>query len=326
MGNNFGILVGQLIGLPWLLGTVESWHILFGLGAVPPIIQLVLLKWCPESPEYLHKNGDSDAAQESSFQLHGIEKNYEKAAVTVIKSVTCLDAFKSHGFKRGVMIVVILQIIGQATGTNAIFLYGRFGKNHVFQKKNTFITLLFNFHNFLSTLLFKPAFHSTKILDSVGFDPQYSAIGTVVFSLCGFIVTPVASYFLDEYGRVTATVWSLFSMSVCLFFSTLFLLKPLGLNLELLVLPAVGMYMIVYEVGIGPIRWMVASEMFPVQFRGISNAISSSTLLTSIFIVGFVFPTVQDLLGKYVFLLFGVVSFFSAIYSAVGNSTSRMKK
>ena len=115
-------------------------------------------------------------------------------------------------------------------------------------------------------------------------------------------------------------------MSVCLFFSTLFLLKPLGLNLELLVLPAVGMYMIVYEVGIGPIRWMVASEMFPVQFRGISNAISSSTLLTSIFIVGFVFPTVQDLLGKYVFLLFGVVSFFSAIYSAVRNSTFSMKK
>ena len=115
-------------------------------------------------------------------------------------------------------------------------------------------------------------------------------------------------------------------MSVCLFFSTLFLLKPLGLNLELLVLPAVGMYMIVYEVGIGPIRWMVASEMFPVQFRGISNAISSSTLLTSIFIVGFVFPTVQDLLGKYVFLLFGGVSFFSAIYSAVRNSTLSMKK
>ena len=161
MGNNFGILVGQLIGLPWLLGTVESWHILFGLGAVPPIIQLILLKWCPESPEYLHKNGDSDAAQESSFQLHGIEKNYEKAAVTVIKSVTCLDAFKSHGFKRGVMIVVILQIIGQATGTNAIFLYGRFGKNHVFQKK----TLLSHFYSIFT--IFYQRFYSNPL-----FTPQ----------------------------------------------------------------------------------------------------------------------------------------------------------
>ena len=83
--------------------------------------------------------------------------------------------------------------------------------------------------------------------------------------------------------------------------------------------PMVGMYMIVYEVGIGPIRWMVASEMFPIQFRGISNAISSSTLLTCIFMVGFVFPTIQDILGKYVFLLFGVVSFLSAIYSGVQN-------
>ena len=87
-------------------------------------------------------------------------------------------------------------------------------------------------------------------------------------------------------------------MSVCLLFGTFFLLKPFGMNLELLVLPAVGMYMIVYEVGIGPIRWMVASEMFPIQFRGISNAISSSTLLTCIFMVGFVFPTIQDMLGS----------------------------
>ena len=162
-------------------------------------------------------------------------------------------------------------------------------------------------------------FHSTKILDSVGFDPKYSAIGTVVFSLCCFIVTPVASYFLDKYGRVVTTIWSLSSMSVCLLFSTVFLLKPFGLNLELLVLPAIGMYMIVYEVGIGPIRWMVASEMFPIQFRGLSNAISSSALLTSLFIVGLVFPTIQNMLGKFVFLLFGVVSFLSAIYSGVQN-------
>ena len=108
-------------------------------------------------------------------------------------------------------------------------------------------------------------------------------------------------------------------MSVCLLFSTIFLLKPFGLNLELLVLPAVGMYMIVYEVGIGPIRWMVASEMFPIPVRGISNAISSSALLTSLFIVGFLFPTIQNSLGKYVFLLFGVVSFVSAFYCAVEN-------
>ena len=156
--------------------------------------------------------------------------------------------------------------------------------------------------------------YSTKILDSVGFNPEYSAIGTVVFSLCGFIVTPVASYFLDEYGRVTATVWSLLSMSISLFLGTVFLLKPFGLNLDLFVLPAVGIYMIVYEVGIGPIRWMVASEMFPIQYRGISNAISSCTLLSCIFIVGFVFPTIQDILGKYVFFLFGLISLISAVY------------
>ena len=137
MGNNFGIFIGQLIGLPWLLGTADSWHILFGLGGVPAIIQLILINWCPESPEYLHKNGDPDAAQESSFQLFRVEKIFEKEEINVIKSVTCLDAAKSDGFKRGVVIVVILQIIGQATGSTAIFLYRRFyeEKNSILIKK-----------------------------------------------------------------------------------------------------------------------------------------------------------------------------------------------
>ena len=123
MGNNFGILIGQLIGLPWFLGTSDNWHILFGLGAVPALIQFILLQWCPESPEYLHKNGDLEGAQNSSYLLHGMEKNYEKEEINVIKSVTCLDAAKNNGFIKGVLIVVMLQIIGQATGTNAIFLY-----------------------------------------------------------------------------------------------------------------------------------------------------------------------------------------------------------
>ena len=129
MGNNFGILVGQIMGLPILLGTADSWHILFGLGAAPPVIQLILYYWCPESPEYLHNNGDLDAAQESSFQLHGVEKNYEKnenEQTDVTDGVSFWDAVKSGGFRRGAMIVVILQIIGQATGANAILMYRRF--------------------------------------------------------------------------------------------------------------------------------------------------------------------------------------------------------
>ena len=129
MGNNFGILIGQVIGLPWLLGTSNNWHILFGLGAVPALVQFILLHWCPESPEYLHKNGDPDEAQNSSYLLHGVEKNYEKEEVNVIQSISCLDAARNYGFIRGVLIIIMLQIIGQATGTNAIFLYRKCQKD-----------------------------------------------------------------------------------------------------------------------------------------------------------------------------------------------------
>ena len=72
--------------------------------------------------------------------MHGAERLYEKEEekgekIDVIDSVSFFDAVKSDGFKRGAVIVVMLQVIGQATGTNAIFLYRGFGPKNRLEKK-----------------------------------------------------------------------------------------------------------------------------------------------------------------------------------------------
>uniref|UniRef100_UPI00398F198A solute carrier family 2, facilitated glucose transporter member 11-like isoform X3 n=1 Tax=Pristiophorus japonicus TaxID=55135 RepID=UPI00398F198A len=48
-----GLVVGQTIGLREILGSEELWPLLLASCAVPALIQLITLPWCPESPRYL---------------------------------------------------------------------------------------------------------------------------------------------------------------------------------------------------------------------------------------------------------------------------------
>ncbi|GCB67058.1 hypothetical protein scyTo_0012091 [Scyliorhinus torazame] len=61
-----GVFVGQVLGLPEILGKESSWPLLFGLNAVPAVMQLVVLPFLPESPQYLlfEKNDVTRAKKE----------------------------------------------------------------------------------------------------------------------------------------------------------------------------------------------------------------------------------------------------------------------
>lgn len=44
----------QVIGLDFILGNDEMWHVLLGLSGAPAVLQSILLPLCPESPRYLY--------------------------------------------------------------------------------------------------------------------------------------------------------------------------------------------------------------------------------------------------------------------------------
>lgn len=56
----------QIVGLNFILGNHERWHILLGLSAVRAIIQSLLLFFCPESPRYLYIKLDEEVKAKKS--------------------------------------------------------------------------------------------------------------------------------------------------------------------------------------------------------------------------------------------------------------------
>ena len=65
------ITLGQVVAyvVGWIFGTYGSpettgWRWMVGLGAVPAVVQVVILLWMPESPRWLVKEGRSEEARE----------------------------------------------------------------------------------------------------------------------------------------------------------------------------------------------------------------------------------------------------------------------
>ncbi|XP_019516722.1 PREDICTED: solute carrier family 2, facilitated glucose transporter member 9 isoform X5 [Hipposideros armiger] len=65
-----GVFTGQLLGLPELLGKESTWPYLFGVIAVPAVVQLVTLPFLPESPRYLLFDKHDQAGAEKDLVLH----------------------------------------------------------------------------------------------------------------------------------------------------------------------------------------------------------------------------------------------------------------
>lgn len=63
-------------------------------------------------------------------------------------------------------------------------------------------------------------------------------------------------------------------------------------------------YVIFYGLGLGPIPYFIGSELFDVGPRPVAMALGSVANWGGNFIVGMTFPTLQESLGPYTFLIF----------------------
>ncbi|RZF33960.1 hypothetical protein LSTR_LSTR015679, partial [Laodelphax striatellus] len=65
------ILVAQILGNSSVLGTDDSWPILFWLTGIVAIVQMVFLPCCPETPKHEFNHGHTERAQKSLKWLRG---------------------------------------------------------------------------------------------------------------------------------------------------------------------------------------------------------------------------------------------------------------
>uniref|UniRef100_F6QAX0 Solute carrier family 2, facilitated glucose transporter member 5 n=1 Tax=Equus caballus TaxID=9796 RepID=F6QAX0_HORSE len=147
-----GVFTGQVLGLPELLGKESTWPYLFGVIAVPAVVQLVSLPFLPESPRYLLLEKHDQVAAEQAFRTFLGKEDVSRELEEVlaerrvqrnVRLVSVLELLMSPFVRWQVGTVVITMACYQLCGLNAIWFYTNsiFGKAGIPPEKIPYITL-----------------------------------------------------------------------------------------------------------------------------------------------------------------------------------------
>lgn len=264
-----GILAAQIVN--WALASdnlqwnIEmGWRWMFWAEAFPALIFLVLAIIIPESPRWLAMNGKVEKARGIFNRIGG-----EAYAEQELKSIADMPVQKEEGglsvlfskpYRLVLMIGIIVAVFQQWCGTNVIFNYAQ------------------------------------EIFQGAGYDVDNTFINIVVTGIANLIFTFVAIYTVDRLGRRALMLIGAGGLAaIYLMLGACYYFQVSGIFMVALVVLAIACY----AMSLGPVTWVLLSEIFPGKVRGIAVATSTFALWMGSFTLTYSFPFLNQGLGTY---------------------------
>lgn len=224
------------------------WRTMFYVGVAPAIILLLGMAFLPESPRWLLSKGRDE---EALAILQKIEDPKEiESEVSKIKSSLAEDkaqmklseAFNMKWLFYPLMLAIMIMFFQQAVGINTVIYYGP----SIFQK--------------------------------AGFGGGEAAnLAQVSVGVVNVLFTILSLFLIDRIGRrklyfigmagITAT---LLAIAYC--FANL---EGMGEAGRYCIVGSMLLYIVFFAVSMGPLGWLIVTEVFPVKVRGIGSSIGS---------------------------------------------------
>lgn len=232
-----------------------GWRWMFGSENIPAVMLLVLLFFVPESPRWLAKQRRRDEAAAVLARVNGSHKAREE--MTAIEDAIAHESGSVRQlFLPGMWIVlvigIVLAVLQQVTGIN-VFLY-----------------------------------YAPEIFKNIaGSGSDAALLQTVVVGAVNMLFTVVAIWTVDRLGRKPLMIIGFVGMGVGMF--------GLGLaayyqRTETWVLVFMLAYIASFALSVGPVTWVILSEVFPTMIRGRAMAIATVCLWLANYVVSQTFP------------------------------------
>lgn len=317
-----------------------TWRWMLGIEALPAAIYLACLQLVPESPRWLLLQGRQQAAHDILIRTAGptdadqlldsIRQESDNAANHVRSSVWSL--FKPR-MRQVIVIGVIVAVAQQITGINAVFFYAPM----IFEQSGVGTDAAFGQAVAVGLVNLCFTVVAISLIDKIGRRPLLN-VGLAGIALCMFLLAWAfnnAAYEIDmaalEQLNDQPQLATLSNLAGQTFDNDLdfrkAMLDTLGeqtwqqhesalisatVNIDSrLVLAGILGFVACFAMSLGPVMWVLFSELFPNSIRGL--AISFVGLINSAvsFTVQLLFPWEMTNLGNAVtFLLYG---FFALI-------------
>jgi len=271
-----GIVISY--GIDYAFAGSQAWRWMFALAVIPAAAFALGLMFIPESPRWLVGRGHVDQARAVLKRIRGpdqVEGELTEIQHSVAQQKGHWSELLGPRLRPAMIVGIGLAIAQQITGINTVIYYA---------------PTILNFAGLSSS--------SVAILASVG-------VGVVNVAL-----TLVAMQLIDRVGRRPLLLVSLAGMALSLFVLGLaFALPQLAGSLGWIAVIGLMTYVGSFAVGLGPVFWLMLSEIYPLRIRGRAMSVGTVANWSANLIVALSFLTLTQVLGTApTFWLYGVVS------------------
>jgi sugar porter (SP) family MFS transporter len=261
-----GILIATLLDEFFHdLAEGSAWRWDLGVAFLAAVVLAVGMLGAPESPRYLVQRGRDAAARAVLAAIQPSRSPDEtigeiRDEIAVASKGTWRDLL-APSLRAVLVIGVVMAAVQQFTGINTVIYY------------------------------------DVDIIQRAGITDQGTAIwGAVAVAAVNVLATLIAIRYVDRVGRRPLLMVGLVGMAVGL--------ALLGVGFELggalagpISLAAMMLYIVCFAFSLGPIVWVLISEIYPLAIRGPAMSLATMVNWASNLVVALTFLTLLDVLG-----------------------------
>jgi SP family galactose:H+ symporter-like MFS transporter len=261
-----GILAAYLID--YALAPGGAWRWMLGLALVPSLMLVGGMTGMPESPRYLFKIGMNARAREELARIHADAASEAEEERTILQSLRLRSAglagLRTPSIRAALFVGITLAVLQQITGINTVIYYG------------------------------------PQIFEMAGISSAtHSIFAQTLVGTVNCVMTLIAIFFVDRLGRKPLLYAGLAGMCIALAALAYAFAHPqLSTVMGATALWSMMLYVGCFAFSLGPIVWLLISEIFPLQARGLGMSISTLANWVGNFAVSQFFLTMIEVLGR----------------------------
>lgn len=252
------------------VGGDNNWRWMLAVMAVPSFLLFMALLLVPESPRWLVERNQMTVAMGILKRINGAKeanREFEEIQQTLKASKGKLVELLQPGMLRILIVGILLAVFQQVTGINVVMYYA-------------------------------PA-----IFKSAGFGNDSALLQTALMGMVNLTFAAVSMFFVDKVGRKPLMVIGSIGMSMAM--TVLALIFITGHEKGYFVLVCIMGYLAAFGFSLGPVVWVLISEIFPNRLRSYAVAIATFMLWGANFIVSLTFPYLLNNLKGWSFVIYG---------------------
>jgi SP family galactose:H+ symporter-like MFS transporter len=285
--NQLAITLGIVFsyGVDYAFSGVGAWRWMLGIAVVPAVLLFVGVALLPETPRWLVRNGQLLEARRVLLRLRpadAVERELSEIEATARLRSGSWAELLSRPMRVVLVVGIGLAIFQQVTGINTVIYY------------------------------------APTIMQLAGVPTASGAIlATLGIGIVNVLMTVVAMLLLDRVGRRPLLLGGMALMAVALFALGLaFALPGLISSLSSVAVAFLMLYVGAFAISLGPIFWLLISEIYPLRLRGLAAGVATMANWGSNLLVALTFLSLIEGLGTAMtFWLYGSVTLAAIVFA-----------